>query len=51
MSEDKLDGKIISSMVGFDHFVRNNPRTDKFEVKRFHHIEFWCLVRSINALG
>lgn len=30
-------------LVGHDNFVRNNPRSDKFDVKRFHHIEFWCL--------
>ncbi|GJP66376.1 hypothetical protein CLOP_g23309 [Closterium sp. NIES-67] len=23
-------------------FLRSNPRTDKFKVDRFHHIEFWC---------
>ncbi|EPS60251.1 hydroxyphenylpyruvate dioxygenase, partial [Genlisea aurea] len=22
--------------------VRNNPRTDRFSVVRFHHVEFWC---------
>jgi len=31
-------------MVGFDHFMANrtNPMTDKFDILRFHHIEFWC---------
>lgn len=24
-----------------EHPIRVNPRTDKFGVKRFHHIEFW----------
>ena len=23
-------------------FVRSNPRSDRFEVHRFHHVEFWC---------
>jgi len=31
-------------MVGFDHFMANrtNPMSDKFDILRFHHIEFWC---------
>ena len=29
-------------LVGAKHFVRNNPRTDRFPIHRFHHIEFWC---------
>ncbi|KAB5568414.1 hypothetical protein DKX38_002207 [Salix brachista] len=29
-------------LVGFSGFVRANPRSDRFKVKRFHHIEFWC---------
>ncbi|KFK42972.1 hypothetical protein AALP_AA1G063200 [Arabis alpina] len=29
-------------LVGFSNFVRKNPKSDKFKVKRFHHIEFWC---------
>eukprot|EP00005_Dracoamoeba_jomungandri_P005859 CAMPEP_0174260376 /NCGR_PEP_ID=MMETSP0439-20130205/9672_1 /TAXON_ID=0 /ORGANISM="Stereomyxa ramosa, Strain Chinc5" /LENGTH=419 /DNA_ID=CAMNT_0015344607 /DNA_START=8 /DNA_END=1267 /DNA_ORIENTATION=- len=29
-------------LVGFDNFVRNNPKTDKFTVHKFHHIEFYC---------
>ncbi|CAN1123164.1 4-hydroxyphenylpyruvate dioxygenase [Linum perenne] len=28
-------------LVGFSNFVRQNPRSDRFKVKRFHHIEFW----------
>lgn len=31
-------------MVGFDNFVRHNPNSDKFEIRRFHCIEFWCSV-------
>ncbi|CAK7346648.1 unnamed protein product [Dovyalis caffra] len=27
---------------GFSNFVRTNPRSDRFKVNRFHHIEFWC---------
>ncbi|PPD98729.1 hypothetical protein GOBAR_DD04255 [Gossypium barbadense] len=29
-------------LVGFSNFVRSNPKSDRFTVKRFHHIEFWC---------
>ncbi|KAK4716532.1 hypothetical protein R3W88_014870 [Solanum pinnatisectum] len=29
-------------LVGFNNFIRANPRSDFFAVKRFHHIEFWC---------
>ncbi|CAI5955896.1 unnamed protein product [Closterium sp. NIES-65] len=31
-----------TGLVGFGSFLRNNPRTDRFKVDRFHHIEFWC---------
>lgn len=24
------------------HLIRSNPKTDRFGVQRFHHIEFWC---------
>lgn len=29
-------------LVGFSKFVRSNPKSDRFGVKRFHHVEFWC---------
>ncbi|KAK3006045.1 hypothetical protein RJ639_017335 [Escallonia herrerae] len=29
-------------LVGYDNFVRTNPRSDRFPVRRFHHVEFWC---------
>ncbi|KVI09294.1 4-hydroxyphenylpyruvate dioxygenase-like [Cynara cardunculus var. scolymus] len=29
-------------LVGFKNFTRVNPMSDKFSVKRFHHVEFWC---------
>jgi 4-hydroxyphenylpyruvate dioxygenase len=28
-------------LVGHDNFVRHNPHSDKFEVKKFHHIEWY----------
>lgn len=43
MDEDHLhDPSKRRKLVGFDNFKRLNPKTDKFESKRFHHIEFWC---------
>ncbi|CAI5473594.1 unnamed protein product [Closterium sp. Yama58-4] len=32
-----------TGLVGFGSILRNNPRTDKFKVDRFHHIEFWTV--------
>ncbi|GLU03995.1 hypothetical protein SLE2022_211620 [Rubroshorea leprosula] len=29
-------------LVGFSKFVRTNPKSDKFKVKKFHHVGFWC---------
>ncbi|XP_028788319.1 4-hydroxyphenylpyruvate dioxygenase-like [Neltuma alba] len=29
-------------LVGFTNLVRTNPKSDRFNVKRFHHVEFWC---------
>eukprot|EP00191_Tetraselmis_sp_GSL018_P011945 CAMPEP_0177604452 /NCGR_PEP_ID=MMETSP0419_2-20121207/16125_1 /TAXON_ID=582737 /ORGANISM="Tetraselmis sp., Strain GSL018" /LENGTH=329 /DNA_ID=CAMNT_0019098435 /DNA_START=90 /DNA_END=1076 /DNA_ORIENTATION=+ len=29
-------------LVGCKNFQRVNPKSDKFDIKRFHHIEFWC---------
>ncbi|GFR45369.1 hypothetical protein Agub_g6744 [Astrephomene gubernaculifera] len=29
-------------LVGYDNFVRHNPKSDKFAIHKFHHIEFWC---------
>lgn len=29
-------------LVGFSKFVRTNPKSDRFGVRRFHHVEFWC---------
>lgn len=29
-------------LVGYDNFVRHNPKSDKFELKHFHHVEFYC---------
>ena len=29
-------------LVGHANFVRNNPLSDKFEVNKFHSVEFWC---------
>ena len=29
-------------LKGFDSFVRKNPKTDKIDVLKFHHVEFSC---------
>ncbi|XP_010688905.2 4-hydroxyphenylpyruvate dioxygenase [Beta vulgaris subsp. vulgaris] len=29
-------------LVGYSNFIRVNPLSDLFPVKRFHHVEFWC---------
>jgi len=29
--------------VGYHNFVRNNPKSDRFEIERFHHLEYYCL--------
>eukprot|EP00850_Spirogloea_muscicola_P002081 SM000008S22170 [mRNA] locus=s8:134648:137011:- [translate_table: standard] len=31
-----------ATLTGFDRFQRHNPRTDRFEALRFHHVEFYC---------
>jgi len=37
-------------LVGFKKFIRTNPKTDRFKVKRFHHVEFWCTDATNTAL-
>uniref|UniRef100_A0A803NEH8 4-hydroxyphenylpyruvate dioxygenase n=1 Tax=Chenopodium quinoa TaxID=63459 RepID=A0A803NEH8_CHEQI len=41
---NQVDGSHEKSfkLQSFHKFVRSNPKSDKFKVKRFHHIEFWC---------
>ncbi|EFN58665.1 hypothetical protein CHLNCDRAFT_20078 [Chlorella variabilis] len=29
-------------LVGYDGFQRHNPRSDRFPMHKFHHVEFWC---------
>lgn len=29
-------------LVGYTNFIRHNPKSDRFHVKKFHHVEFWC---------
>jgi 4-hydroxyphenylpyruvate dioxygenase len=38
LSEEKPKRK----MVGYDNFVRSNPMSDRFEVIKFHSVEWWC---------
>lgn len=43
MSEQSFDDVAEAfKLVGFKNFVRANPKSDLFTVKRFHHVEFWC---------
>ncbi|XP_008811120.2 4-hydroxyphenylpyruvate dioxygenase [Phoenix dactylifera] len=48
-SEEEV-GKKDFKLVGFKRFVRTNPRTDRFPVLGFHHIEFWT-ADATNAAG
>ena len=38
----RLSMEFAEDLVGFDMFVRNNPRTDRFEVLGLHHVELYC---------
>lgn len=29
-------------LVGYANFKRHNPKSDRFSVHKFHHVEFWC---------
>lgn len=33
---------VKAQLVGYDNFKRHNPRSDKFPIYKFHHVEFWC---------
>ena len=35
-------GSSSSFLAGFANFKRENPMSDKFNVKKFHHLEFYC---------
>ncbi|KAF0708855.1 hypothetical protein As57867_006173, partial [Aphanomyces stellatus] len=44
-SPRKGDGSPSSKkvkLVGYENFVRNNPKTDRFSMHKFHHMEFYC---------
>ena len=32
----------VFKLVGFSKFVRTNLKLNRFGVKRFQHVEFWC---------
>lgn len=41
--EDEPDGVLTpTKVVGFANILRNVPKTDKFVVEKFHHVEFAC---------
>ena len=54
---DAAAADAAASLVGYDSFVRTNPRSDRFETKRFHHVELYCAdatsaaARFSHALG
>ncbi|KAK7300170.1 hypothetical protein RJT34_11007 [Clitoria ternatea] len=41
MGNPKADTQTGFKLLGFQNFVRTNPKSDRFKVNRFHHIEFW----------
>ncbi|KAI5648203.1 hypothetical protein M9H77_34208 [Catharanthus roseus] len=41
------DEGVSFKLVGFKNFIRTNPTSDLFTVKRFHHVEFWCAMPQI----
>ncbi|KAL4441075.1 hypothetical protein ABPG77_010506 [Micractinium sp. CCAP 211/92] len=36
------DGEHKMQLVGYANFKRHNPRSDRFPMHKFHHVEFWC---------
>ncbi|KAI3940170.1 hypothetical protein MKW92_019667 [Papaver armeniacum] len=34
--------RLTFKLVGHANFIRKNPKSDRFRVKHFHHLEFWC---------
>ncbi|GAU12321.1 hypothetical protein TSUD_252720 [Trifolium subterraneum] len=41
-TETETQNQTGFKLRGFNNFVRANPKSDRFKVKRFHHVEFWC---------
>jgi hypothetical protein len=41
MAENLPDDTKRRKLVGYENFVRGNPKSDKFDIHRFHHIEFY----------
>ncbi|XP_045787079.1 4-hydroxyphenylpyruvate dioxygenase [Trifolium pratense] len=41
-TETQTQAQTGFKLLGFKNFVRANPKSDRFKVKRFHHVEFWC---------
>ncbi|XP_022936952.1 4-hydroxyphenylpyruvate dioxygenase-like isoform X1 [Cucurbita moschata] len=39
---DGITAESEFTLKGFRNFVRTNPKSDRFKVKWFHHVEFWC---------
>jgi len=39
---NQTSGSSSAFLAGFANFKRENPMSDKFDVKKFHHLEFYC---------
>eukprot|EP00891_Asterochloris_glomerata_P003896 jgi/Astpho2/3896/Aster-04404 len=51
-AEDALPGETSQrhlQLRGYAKFQRHNPHSDKFEVHKFHHIEFWAADATSSA--
>lgn len=42
MAQEQQPVEKKRKLVGYANFKRNNPKSDRFEMKKFHHIEFYC---------
>lgn len=42
-AQQQQQGRPKVELVGYANFKRHNPKSDKFAVKKFHHVEFWCM--------
>ncbi|KAJ1640485.1 Glyoxalase/Bleomycin resistance protein/Dihydroxybiphenyl dioxygenase [Pavlovales sp. CCMP2436] len=45
----RLAASKASELVGFERFVRTNPRSDRFAVRAIDHLEFYCPDASLAA--
>jgi 4-hydroxyphenylpyruvate dioxygenase len=43
VAQQQQQGRPKVELVGYANFKRHNPKSDHFAVKKFHHVEFWCM--------